>query len=88
MQAAAQQDSERADGRDCFGFTLPGQWTAIDATLVDFDPARGELTLPWNVLGLPYNEVQVTYTAGLTTIGDDVKSACARICATRRGRRH
>lgn len=60
-------------------FGLPGQWTAIDPTLVDFDPATGELTLPWNVLGLPYNEVQVTYTAGLATIGDDVKSACAQI---------
>jgi hypothetical protein len=60
-------------------FALPGQWTAIDPTLVDFDSATGELTLPWNVLGLPYNEVQVTYTAGLTTIGDDVKSACAQI---------
>ena len=60
-------------------FALPGQWTAIDPTLVDFDPATGELTLPWNVLGLPYNEVQVTYTAGLATIGDDVKSACAQI---------
>jgi hypothetical protein len=46
---------------------------------VDFDPVTGELTLPWNVLGLPYNEVQVTYTAGLATIGDDVKSACAQI---------
>ena len=51
----------------------------IDPTLVDFDPANGELTLPWNVLGLPYNEVRVTYTAGLATIGDDVKSACAQI---------
>jgi len=60
-------------------FAMPGQWTVIDTTLVDFDPATGELTLPWNVLGLPYNEVQVTYTAGLTTIGDDVLSACAQI---------
>jgi hypothetical protein len=60
-------------------FALPGQWTAINSTLVDFDPATGELTLPWNVLGLPYNEVQVTYTAGLAAIGDDVKSACAQI---------
>ncbi len=60
-------------------FALPGQWAAIDTSLVDFDPANGELTLPWNVLGLPYNEVRVTYTAGLTTIGDDVKSACAQI---------
>jgi hypothetical protein len=62
-----------------WAFSLPGQWTAIDPALVDFDPANGELTLPWNVLGLPYNEVRVTYTAGLTTIGDDVKSACAQI---------
>lgn len=60
-------------------FGLPGQWASIDTTLVDFDPNTGELTLPWNVFGLPYNEVTVTYTAGLTTIGDDVMSACAQI---------
>jgi hypothetical protein len=62
-----------------WAFSLPGQWANIDPTLVDFDPNTGELTLPWNVLGLPYNEVQVTYTAGLATIGDDVKSACAQV---------
>jgi hypothetical protein len=60
-------------------FSLPGQWTAIDSSLVDYDSSTGELTLPWNVLGLPYNEVAVTYTAGLTTISDDVKTACAQI---------
>lgn len=58
---------------------LPGQWTPIDPSLVDADPNTGELTLPWNLYGLPYNEVQVTYTAGLAVIGDDVKSACAQI---------
>lgn len=62
-----------------WAFSLPGQWTTIDPTTVDFDPATGELTLPWNVLGLPYNEVMVTYTAGLATIGDDIKTACAQI---------
>jgi hypothetical protein len=62
-----------------WAFSLPGQWTGIDSSTVDFDPNTGELTLPWNVLGLPYNEVLVTYTAGLTTIGDDVKTACAQI---------
>lgn len=62
-----------------WAFALPGQWAAIDPSLADFDPANGELSLPWNVLGLPYNEVRVTYTAGLATIGDDVKSACAQI---------
>ena len=60
-------------------FALPGHWSAIDPASVDFDPNTGELTLPWNVFGLPYNEVSVTYTAGLATIGDDVKTACAQI---------
>jgi len=60
-------------------FALPGQWTSIATTLVDFDPNTAELTLPSSVLGLLYNEVQVTYTAGLAAIGDDVKSACAQI---------
>jgi hypothetical protein len=30
-------------------------------------------------MGLPYNEVEVTYTAGLATIPDAVLSACALI---------
>lgn len=60
-------------------FGLPGQWAEIDPSLVDFDPANGELTLPWNVFGLPYNEIRLRYTAGLATIGDDIKSACAQI---------
>jgi hypothetical protein len=60
-------------------FSLPGQWTAIDPSTVDYDANTGELTLPWNLLGLAFNEVAVTYTAGLTTIGDDVKTACAQI---------
>lgn len=60
-------------------FSLPGQWASIDPSTADFDPASGELTLPWNVFGLPYNELSVTYTAGLATIGDDVMTACAQI---------
>jgi hypothetical protein len=62
-----------------WAFSLPGQWTAIDPGSVDCDCAAGELTLPWNMIGLPYNEVMVTYTAGLAAIGDDVKAACAQI---------
>ena len=62
-----------------WAFSLPGQWTSIDVNSVDYDPNTGELTLPWNVLGLPYNEVMVTYTAGLAVISDDVKAACAQI---------
>jgi len=62
-----------------WAFSLPGQWTAIDPASVDFDAATGELTLPWNLFGLPYNEIMVTYTAGLANIGDDIKTACAQI---------
>jgi hypothetical protein len=60
-------------------FSLPGQWTTIDIGSVDFDPNTGELALPWNLFGLSYNEISATYTAGLATIGDDVKTACAQI---------
>ncbi|HTX74656.1 MAG TPA: hypothetical protein VMD29_00530 [Terracidiphilus sp.] len=62
-----------------WAFSLPGQWAAIDPTTVDYDPNTGELTLPYNILGLPFNEIAATYTAGLATIGDDVMCACAQI---------
>jgi hypothetical protein len=62
-----------------WAFSLPGQWSAIDPNVVDYDSITGEVMLPYNILGLPYNEVMVTYTAGLATIGDDVKTACAQI---------
>lgn len=60
-------------------FAQPGQWASIDPSTVDLDPNTGELTLPRNVFGLPYNELSITYTAGLANIGDDVKAACAQI---------
>ncbi len=60
-------------------FALPGQWTEIDASTVDCDTSTGELLLPWNLMGLPFSEVKVTYTAGLAVIGDDVKTACAQL---------
>src|SRR6185437_7201142 len=62
-----------------WAFSLPGQWIALDPASIDLDPVTGELTLPGNLYGLPYNELAVTYTAGLVVIGDDVKSACAQI---------
>jgi hypothetical protein len=62
-----------------WAFSLPGQWSAIDTSTVDCDPQTGELTLAANLFGLPYNELSVTYTAGLTVVGDDIKCACAQI---------
>ena len=62
-----------------WAFSLPGQWIALEPASIDLDPVTGELTLAGNLFGLPYNELSVTYTAGLTAIGDDIKSACAQI---------
>jgi hypothetical protein len=62
-----------------WAFSLPGAWTTVDPSTVDFFAETGELTFPRNILGLPYNEVQVVYMAGLATIPDAVKCACAQI---------
>ena len=64
---------------EAWAFGLPGQWTSIETKTVDVDTETGELTLPWNLFGISYNEVSVTYTAGLVTISDDIKAACAQI---------
>jgi Flp pilus assembly protein TadG len=60
-------------------FGLPGMWTALNIPDVEFVANTGELTFPYSVLGLPYNEVDVTYTAGLASIPNAVKTACAQI---------
>jgi hypothetical protein len=62
-----------------WAFSLPGAWTTVDPTTVDFVADTGELIFPLNILGLPYNEVAVTYTAGLATLPNAVKCACAQI---------
>lgn len=62
----------------CYLFGLPGSWVTMDVSTVDWTPDGG-VTLPWNVMGLPYNEVVVTYSAGLATIPDAVKTACALV---------
>ena len=59
-------------------FSLPGSWITLEPTTIDWMPDGG-LTLPMTLLGLPFNEVDVTYTAGLSVIPDAVKSACALI---------
>jgi hypothetical protein len=60
-----------------WAFSLPGAWTTVDPSTVDYVTDTGELVFPLNIMGLPYNEVEVVYTAGLTTIPDAVLSACA-----------
>lgn len=68
-----------------WAFSLPGSWTTLDCIALDFVSDTGEITLPYNILGLPYNEVEVTYTAGLNVIPDAVKSACAQLVKSAQG---
>jgi hypothetical protein len=60
-------------------FSLPGSWATVDVGSVDYFADTGEISLTQHILGLSYNEVEVTYTAGLATLPDAVKTACAQI---------
>ncbi|MEO6120505.1 MAG: hypothetical protein ABIP12_07445 [Terriglobales bacterium] len=60
-------------------FSLAGSWTMLDAATVDFEKDNGSLALPPNSLGFQYNEVEITYNAGLDPLPDEVKFACAQI---------
>ena len=62
-----------------WAFTVPGSWTDLSVTTVDLNVVTGELVLPSNFLGLSYNEVEVTYLAGVATIPPAVKVACGQI---------
>ena len=60
-------------------FGMAGEWITVAVESLDWDADTGEITLPGHPLGLPYNEIKVTYTAGMATIADPVKCACAQI---------
>jgi len=60
-------------------FAVPGQWVAVDPSTLELSLPTGEFRFAWNVMGLRYGEAEVTYTAGLATIPDAVKVACAQV---------
>jgi hypothetical protein len=60
-------------------FGLPGQWTALDPSSLDCCSETGEVSFPLNALGLGFNEIEITYTAGFDPAPDSVKFACAQI---------
>ena len=62
-----------------WAFSVPGNWSALDLSLIDLNTATGNVTFPRNILGLSYNEVEITYTSGLATIPASIKFACAQI---------
>ncbi|MFB3815886.1 MAG: hypothetical protein ACE14L_17420 [Terriglobales bacterium] len=60
-------------------FALAGTWAELDVSAVEYCSETGEITLPMNALGLEFTEAEVTYTAGLAAIPDEVKFACVQI---------
>jgi hypothetical protein len=62
-----------------WAFSIPGTWSTLDPAAVDVNLVTGEVTFPMNLLGLPYNEVEITYTAGLGVVTPAVKFACAQL---------
>ena len=60
-------------------FGLPGSWSTIDSTTIEVYLAAREISFTCNVLGLAYNEAEVTYTGGFADVPDQVKAACAQI---------
>lgn len=59
-------------------FGMGGTWSAVDPTTVVVY-ANGEAELPRNFLGVPFDEAEVTYTAGYAVTPTAVQNACAQI---------
>jgi len=60
-------------------FGIPGTWANLNVLDLDVFADTGEVTLPLNVLGCAFTELEIVYTAGLATIPDVVKVACAQV---------
>jgi hypothetical protein len=60
-------------------FGLPGTWVELDVSNMDYFAETGEVSWLPNVLGLAFQEMEITYTAGLAAISDGVRCACAQI---------
>lgn len=60
-------------------FGIPGTW--VDLNVADLDPfaETGEVTLPVNIMGWAFTEIEIVYTAGFATFPDPVKIACAQL---------
>lgn len=72
----ATAQSPTAEALSAFG--LAGQWTAVDASAVSFTE-DGVVTVAPHVLGMPYTDAEITYTAGYADVPVPVKVACAQI---------
>ncbi len=64
--------------RDAAVFGLSGAWSTVDPAQVAVY-ANGEVELPANVLGVSFDEAEISYQAGYTTVPIAVKIAIAQI---------
>lgn len=60
-------------------FAIPGTWTDLEPASMDVAADIGEVTFAINALGIPFNDIEITYTAGFVTVPDVVKFACAQL---------
>ena len=60
-------------------YQLPGTWIDVDVSTFDYFAETGEVTWLGNPLGLLFNEMELTYTAGFAQIPDPIKFACVQI---------
>jgi len=60
-------------------FGLPGTWIDLDVSSFDYFGDTGEVTWLSNPLGLYFDEMELVYNAGFSTIPDPVKFACAQL---------
>jgi hypothetical protein len=60
-------------------FGIPGTWVDMNVADLDAFAETGEVTLPVNIMGWAFTEVEIVYTAGFATFPDSVKVACAQL---------
>lgn len=60
-------------------YALPGTWVNLDVSTFDYFAETGEVSWLGNPLGLAFDEIELTYTAGFSQVPDPVKFACAQL---------
>lgn len=60
-------------------FGIPGTWVDFNVADLDAFAETGGVTLPANVMGWAFTEIEIVYTAGFETFPDPVKIACAQM---------
>jgi hypothetical protein len=60
-------------------FAAPNTWVVITSAAMDVDAASGEVIVRGGFLSPALGDLEVTYTAGYTTVPEAVKQACAKL---------